>query len=341
MSSGGNTNSDTVDPGQRYGTIYTVDTTQPQPTPNVLYRFTDGRFTNNINADGFLPMGLVRRPDAGGKMHFYGATQMGGASGGGTLFELTTDGTHDGTTLTTIHDFDDPQRAGTAYEPDGHLLLQPNGEIYGFSYGNRGAFYRVVSDGTRAGTTFTVLYSYIDTPGPYQGLIQAPDVSGKHVSYGAALNGGTGFIGSVEKIVTGGTVATTTVTRPYQFTGVNGAGEEPTALALGADGNLYGATSVSTDPNQGSGFLFRLTPSGMLTKLYSFADTTTTNDGIGVNNDGKNVAGIVDGGDGYLYVTASYGPNGTGVIFQFDPTLMPKLPACFSRPIRGRTQIRT
>ena len=105
------------------------------------------------------------------------------------------------------------------------------------------------------------------------------------------------------------TVATAqTYTVLYNFDGTHGS--EPTGiLAQGRDGNLYGTTfSGGTD---GTGVVFRITPSGRPKVLYYF-------DGA----DGSSPwAGLTLGTDGTLYGTTSYdGTNGRGTIFKITPS---------------------
>jgi len=70
------------------------------------------------------------------------------------------------------------------------------------------------------------------------------------------------------------------------------------ALALGTDGNLYGATSLGglysgcNQPSQTNGTIFKITPDGVLTTLHSFNST-----------DGGFPNGLIQGSDGNFYGT--------------------------------------
>ena len=72
-------------------------------------------------------------------------------------------------------------------------------------------------------------------------------------------------------------------------------GIDPSAgLVQGSDGNFYG-TTYDGGTNNGYGTVFRISPSGSYTNLYSFASSP---------NDGVNpVAGLVQGSDGNFYGT--------------------------------------
>ena len=97
----------------------------------------------------------------------------------------------------------------------------------------------------------------------------------------------------------------------YSFPG--GDSQQPLGELVGDDvGNLYGITSG--DPNQGkNGTIFRITPDGQITTIYTFGGGT----------DGKNpTAGLVRGRDGNFYGT-TYGFMGGkpsyGTIFRLSP----------------------
>ncbi len=93
-------------------------------------------------------------------------------------------------------------------------------------------------------------------------------------------------------------------------------GSEPLAgLVQGADGNFYGTTfrgAQSNDCSQlGSGTVFKITPHGTLTTLYSFGD-----EGFGSS------AGLVQGTDGDFYGTtaSSCAGQGGGMVFNITPS---------------------
>src|SRR5208283_1359552 len=109
-------------------------------------------------------------------------------------------------------------------------------------------------------------------------------------------NNGEGIIyegGTVFKITPGGQLTTL-----YNFCSQSGCtdGDEPFAgLVQGTDGNFYG-TTVSGGAN-GLGTIFKLTPSGALTTLYSFCSQSGCSDGE------NPYAGLVQASDGNFYGT--------------------------------------
>lgn len=75
-------------------------------------------------------------------------------------------------------------------------------------------------------------------------------------------------------------------------------------LVQGSDGNFYGTTYTGGTTNLGT--VFRISPSGTYTSLYSFGSSLT---------DGYNPAGLVQGRDGNFYGTAQHGgTNNHGTI---------------------------
>jgi uncharacterized repeat protein (TIGR03803 family) len=143
------------------------------------------------------------------------------------------------------------------------------------------------------------------------GLIQATngDLYGT-TSYGGA-NGP--YEGTVFKITPGGTLTTV-----YSFCSQGGSlctdGEFPQAgLIQATNGDLYGTTyngGTNCAP-AGCGTVFKITPSGALTTLHSFA-----------GNDGANPNGVLaqaTNGDFYG-TTTDGGPVGYGTVFEITPS---------------------
>jgi uncharacterized repeat protein (TIGR03803 family) len=85
--------------------------------------------------------------------------------------------------------------------------------------------------------------------------------------------------------------------------------QHPSIMAEGRDGNLYGITSSGGNGNIGT--IFKITPSGRYTQLYSF-DTVHGSTPVG---------GLLLGLDGNLYgTTEEGGAYGFGNIFRISPT---------------------
>lgn len=110
-----------------------------------------------------------------------------------------------------------------------------------------------------------------------------------------------------------------TYTTLVNFDWTNGLSPYYGPLVQGRDGNLWGTTAGGGAYN--SGTIFKMTPSGTLTTVYSFCAQTDCTDGA------TPVAGLVLGKDGKFYGTTSAGgdinscnfPAGCGVIFKVTP----------------------
>jgi uncharacterized repeat protein (TIGR03803 family) len=96
------------------------------------------------------------------------------------------------------------------------------------------------------------------------------------------------------------------------FNGTNGATPVDTPLVQGTDGNLYGTTLGGGDNSAGT--VFKLTPAGTLTTIYSFCSLSNCADGS------EPYGGLVLGRDGKLYGTTLMGGGntGSGTIFRID-----------------------
>jgi uncharacterized repeat protein (TIGR03803 family) len=118
-----------------------------------------------------------------------------------------------------------------------------------------------------------VLYAFAGTTSdganPFTAMVQGSDGN----FYGTASSGGdsacAGGCGTVFKMTPAGAESTL-----YLFTASAGTGAQPpgpSGLIQGSDGNFYGTTSAGGQ--FGAGTLFKLTPAGAETVLYSFGAT--------------------------------------------------------------------
>jgi uncharacterized repeat protein (TIGR03803 family) len=109
-----------------------------------------------------------------------------------------------------------------------------------------------------------------------------------------------------------------TLTTLATFNGTNGA--NPFSLVVqGTDGNFYGTTQGGGYPNcaaNGCGTVFRITPAGVLTTIYSFCSQSN-----GCSDGSNPQAGVVLGTDGNFYGTTYYGggPCNCGTVFKITP----------------------
>jgi uncharacterized repeat protein (TIGR03803 family) len=131
---------------------------------------------------------------------------------------------------------------------------------------------------------------------PKSALVQCADGN----LYGTASSGGTLEQGTVFKMTPGGDLEAI-----YTFTGDVDGGTPIAALVQGNDGNLYG-TAQSGGAN-GYGTIYRVTPEGLLTTLYSF---------IGGSDGSYPVAPLALGLDGNFYGVTGGGTHGYGVVFK-------------------------
>lgn len=265
----------------------------PAGTETVLYSF------DNMTADGEAPDGsLVQASDG----NFYGETGSGGTFGDGTVFKLTTGGTE-----TVLYSFAVDAVGGRedGGDPQGGLIQASDGNFYGTTYvggtSAAGTVFRITPTGTE-----TVLYSFAggttDGSTPQGSLIQASDGN----FYGTTVSGGANNVGTVFKITPDGTE-----TVLYSFAGGITDGANPESnLVQASDGNFYGTTYLGGASNMGT--VFKITPDGTETALYSFAGGTT---------DGANPQGsLIQAGDGNFYGTATNGgPSNMGVVFEITP----------------------
>lgn len=250
--------------------------------------------------------------------NFYGTTYQGGdltcgaPYGCGTVFKVTPAGT-----LTTLHNFETKDGA----HPMTGLVLGSDGNFYGTTNASGaiscmsvcGTIFRITPGG--ALTTiynFCSLTNCADGAQPQAALIQGSDGNfygtttvGGDASCNAPFGCGTIFV----------VTPTGSLTTIHAFSGSDGASPN-SSLLLASDGNFYG-TTFGKGANTSGGTVFKITPGGTLTTLYSFCAQTNCVDGAAP------LSSLVEGGDGNLYGTTSNGgdaacapPVGCGTVFK-------------------------
>ena len=222
---------------------------------------------------------------------------------------LTNCGAHAGVVFTSLHSFGTFANGANPYAG---LVQGDDGRFYGTTAfggtnGGSGTVFRISTNGA-----LTSLYSFSggnDGGNPYAGLVRGSDRN----FYGTTSAGGTnGGSGTVFRISTNGAL-----TSLYSFTGGNDGKAPLGALVQGSDGDFYGTTANGGTHNWGT--VFKITTGGLLTTLHAFG-TITNGNGDGYPVDGANPqAGLVQGSDGYLYGTTSYGGAvGLGTVFKLS-----------------------
>ena len=284
--------------GNFYGTTYSggsansgvVFKITPAGVETVLYSFQS---TNT--SDGYNPNGALVQGSDG---NFYGTTQSDGAANYGTVFKITPAGVE-----TVLHYFGvDPNDGNTPY---GALIQGNDGNFYGTTDSGGTAGNGVVFKITPAGAE-TVLYSFqggtVDGANPDSSLILGNDGS----FYGTTSSGGTFGNGTVFKVTPAGAESVL-----YALGNGTADGTYPDSpLILGGDGNFYSTTSSGGALH--SGTLFKVTPAGVETVLYSF--------GGGISDGNQPYGALIQGSDGNFYGTTSHGGtfNG-GNFFRITP----------------------
>ena len=195
------------------------------------------------------------------------------------------------------------------------LVQAPNGSLYGTTPSGGGNGVGTVFEVTPAGTLSTV-YSFCSQDSPSQcadgeypqgGLVVGKDGN----LYGTTSTWGTNGGGTVFKMTPTGTLTTV-----YSFCAQSDCtdGDTPeTGLVLGKDGSFYGTTTGGGAT--GTGTIFKLTPAGTLTTLYSFCSKTNCADGY------YPTSPLIQASNGDFYgTTYAGGSEGWGTVFRITPT---------------------
>jgi len=267
-------------------------------TPDTVFKITLGgtlTTVSNLTYGFYSTAGLVQANDT----NFYGTTEEGGAHNAGTVFKLTPTGE-----LTTLYSFCAQPNCIDGYQPDAGLVQRTDGSLYGTTQiggaNGYGTAFKITTSGK-----LTTVYSFCaqtncaDGSYPNTTLVEVSDGA----LYGTAAS--TFF-----KITPDGKFATI-----YNFGGT----QSFAGLVQATDGSFYGTVVGGGPRNDGS--VIRMTPSGILTTIYTFCT---------VFEGGKCLDGIqpygtlIQASDGDLYGTTYLGgASSYGTIFKItlDGTL--------------------
>ena len=313
------------------GNFYGTTSQGGAPFDGTVFKITQSGALTTLHsfsgADGANPMAELVQGNDG---NFYGTTFNGGANndpscvfggfvGCGTVFKVTPGGS-----FTTVYNFCSQQYCLDGSNPAGALVQGTDGNLYGTSGGQTGGtFYKITPGGM-----LTTLYNFCSqlncTDGEYPlTLVEGADGN----FYGTTFAGGTSNncnrqgsfgCGTIFKITPQGVLTTL-----HSFTNADGCYPEA-GLVQGTDGNFYGTTSgggangYCGAPIQAGGTVFKITPAGVLTSLYTFCSQSNCSDGDLPYGE------LVQATDGNFYGTTNGGGNpssggGYGTIFKITP----------------------
>lgn len=267
------------------GIVFEVD---PNGEEKVLYRFTGG-------TDGGLPFGGVIRDSHN---NLYGTSEIGGASGAGTIFKVDSSGTE-----TVLYSFAGPP---DGQYPQAGLIRDEAGNFYGTTSAGGKYSYGTVFEFDTSGHE-TVLYSFVgssvgDGENPDAALFRAANGD----LYGTTFLGGIG-VGTVFKVDAGGNE-----TVLHAFGSVPNDGDYcESPLASDSKGNLYGTTIQGGTVGIPGGVAFQIGAQGAYSVVYDF----------GGKADGSAPAGpLLPASDGSFFgTTTSGGAAGPGTVYQLTP----------------------
>jgi uncharacterized repeat protein (TIGR03803 family) len=232
-------------------------------------------------------------------------------------------------TETVLHSF---EGSPDGTYPFGGLVLD-KGKLYGMTYQGGDKMGGSVFAISPKGKDETTLYSFCSISDPDCGDGQYPNEAtlikdAKGNLYGTTGLGGAYGYGTVFEITTTGEE-----TVLYSFCAladcVDGANPRA-ALILDKDGNLYGVTQNGGTGAEDSGTVFKLTPTGAETVLYSFCSEANCADGQWP------YGGLARDPKGNLYGTTSIGgADNFGTVFKVAPSGEETVLHSFTRGVDG------
>ena len=220
------------------GAVFVLTRSGAGWTESVLYSFAGGN-------DGSVPYSGVIFDAAG---NLYGTTTLGGAHSVGTVYELAP--SQSGWSETILYAFDGRDHSFTPY---GGVIFDGQGNLYGTACGGpngAGTVYELVP--SSGGWTYNLVAGFSGYAGPRD----APTMDANGNIFLTNLNTGPEQAGSVYKLTPGS--GGWTVTDLYDFNGASTGAAPFGNIALDAEGNVYGTTTLGGTNNLG--IVFEITP---------------------------------------------------------------------------------
>jgi uncharacterized repeat protein (TIGR03803 family) len=249
-----------------------------------------------------------------GSGNLYGTTVMGGSENGGTVFQMSPNGSG-GWTTKVLYSFGISGTDGQ--QPYAGLIFDGAGNLYGTTSAGGSEGYGTVfelSPNGSGGWTEVTLHNFgiADTDGiyPYAGLI----FDGSGNLYGTTSKGGSKAHGAVFELTPNGSGGWTERVLHNFGIGDND-GQRPFAgLLFDGAGNLYGTTSLGG--SEGEGAVFEMTPNGS----GGWTERVLHNFGLSDNDGRYSYASLIFDGAGNLYgTTVGGGSEGDGAVFEMTP----------------------
>jgi uncharacterized repeat protein (TIGR03803 family) len=289
------------------GNLYGTTTTGGIHARGVVFKLTaedaESVYSFRGRPDGGFPNASLVFDQNG---NLYGTTVSGGAYNRGVVFRLTPTGQE-----TILYNFCPPHHC-EGRSPYAGLVFDGPGNLYGTTaFG--GAYGGGVVFKLTLGGEYTVVHNFCqqsecdDGEVPYAGLVF--DEQGN--LYGTTSAGGAYHFGTVFKIFPNGRERVL-----YSFCALSACADGGTPFLSGVildrQGNVYGTAGLGGV--NGNGVVFKITPQGQETVLYSFCSESGCTDGSDPS------AGLVFDRVGNLYgTTESGGINNNGVVFRLSP----------------------
>jgi uncharacterized repeat protein (TIGR03803 family) len=299
-----------------------------QDSNGVLYGTTPNGGSNNVgtvfklcaNGGGYIILHQFQSSGADGQTPvsaltlgsnglLFGTTLSGGSNGFGGVFKIGTDGTG----YQRLYDFtangpNDGQTRSSA------LLQGSDGALYGTTsaggiYGD-GTIFKLNTDGTG----YQVIYNLDDPSGGGWDVATGLIFGFDGCLFGVGRTGGTNGLGKIFSLRTDGSGYTLL----YSFKLGSSDGQRPNpGLFQGSDGALYGTTYFGGDTMLG-GTVFKLATNGLNYSVFW---------NCGYPSPVNPEASVIQGADGAIYGTCSYGGGGQefGGVFRltiFQPSLV-------------------
>ena len=290
-----------------HGTVFEVAKTASgyANTPTTLVSFN--------SADGAIPAASLIA-DANGDL--FGTTELGGASGDGTVFEIVKTAGGYANTPTTLVSFN----GADGSLPTASLLANSSGDLFGTTTGldpntgnplTAGTVFEIVKTASGYASTPTTLVGFNSPDGesPFGGLIADPNGD----LFGTTYHGGANDDGTVFEIKKTGAGYASAPTTLANFNGADGAFPAGKLLA-NSNGDLIGTTSEGGADGFGTVFEIFKTAAG-----YASAPITLVSFN-GANGSSPAVSLIADANGDLFGTTIEGGANDDGTVFEIKKT---------------------